>query len=455
MMHVCTTSCNTSRTDTEHLSKLHLHDFERIWVSFSLGGSAGVAESRCLLCLSPSPLPDANGKNFPLSFRVKKTISKLIVGDFFLELLVPPLLKLQKVDSRCPLPLLMFSNRSLFVLCSRDGTGIQPYKPPLSICQYSTCVSSAGSSSSVWILKSAACRLLELAASGVDFIDCSPVVISLDSCGFDASLGINLLVVHTQDLLVGGALRTVYVDPHFNTHSQDLVLRVGGKVLAGGSMVIRFQIWARSRISDGSVSRFRHCLCVFSAWGFCFWDVDLVLVFRGWIYVSRFSEFWLCIGAKVDLLHELFLIEVECGVSLLEWRSATGSQWLGCARLTGQELSTGVVFLYGSSCAVLSSSFGGVWRLRRSFQPEGVLSGGAYFLCGGAESLSVLQRLPLDRQGCGTRPSLYPESPICIGPRSLLIVHPWRSGDGFEDGPFSVARVNKVCFNLVILMGKT
>ncbi|KAH0902254.1 LOW QUALITY PROTEIN: hypothetical protein HID58_041757, partial [Brassica napus] len=31
------------------------------------------------------------------------------------------------------------------------------------------CVSSAGSSSSVWILRSAACRLLELAASGVDF----------------------------------------------------------------------------------------------------------------------------------------------------------------------------------------------------------------------------------------------------------------------------------------------
>ncbi|KAL0705050.1 hypothetical protein Bca4012_071475 [Brassica carinata] len=44
-----------------------------------------------------------------------------------------------------------------------------PYKPPLSICQYSTCISSAGSSSSVWILRSAACRLLELAASGVDF----------------------------------------------------------------------------------------------------------------------------------------------------------------------------------------------------------------------------------------------------------------------------------------------
>ena len=66
----------------------------------------------------------------------------------------------------------------------------------------------------------------------------------------------------------------------------------------------------------------------------------------------------------MDLLHELFLIEAECGASLQEWKSATGSQWLGCARLTGQELSTGVVFLCGSSCVVLSSSFGGVWRLR-------------------------------------------------------------------------------------------
>ncbi|KAH0943524.1 hypothetical protein HID58_003161, partial [Brassica napus] len=135
-----------------------------------------------------------------------------------LLLLVPPLLKFQKVDSHCPLPLLMFCNWLPFVLCSQDGTGVQPYKPPLPSAstppafhllvpphrfgfsgvqlarlEWTSLVRNG------WTRTCRPCFACSTVGVALGTVcgpsDCSPAVTSLESCGFDAGPRINLFDV--------------------------------------------------------------------------------------------------------------------------------------------------------------------------------------------------------------------------------------------------------------------
>ncbi|KAH0854680.1 LOW QUALITY PROTEIN: hypothetical protein HID58_057779, partial [Brassica napus] len=119
----------------------------------------------------------------------------------------------QKVDSHCPLPLLMFCNRLPFVLCSRDGTGVQPHKPllpsasipPVFICWFlliGVQLACLEWTSLVRNGRTRTCRpCFACSTVGVALgtvcgpSDCSLAVTSLDSCGFDAGPDINLFAV--------------------------------------------------------------------------------------------------------------------------------------------------------------------------------------------------------------------------------------------------------------------
>ncbi|KAH0939761.1 LOW QUALITY PROTEIN: hypothetical protein HID58_007222, partial [Brassica napus] len=127
-------------------------------------------------------------------------------------------LRFSSFRSHCPLPLLMFCNWLPFVLCSRDGTGVQPYKPPLPsastppafhllVPPHRFGFSGVQLARLEWTSlvrngRTRTCRpCFACSTVGVALgtvcgpSDCSPAVTSLDSCGFDAGPGINLFAV--------------------------------------------------------------------------------------------------------------------------------------------------------------------------------------------------------------------------------------------------------------------